>query len=99
MWQLIDFIHRFGLIELFLIFFVLINLLTFLLYFIDKRRAIKNKHRISERTLLLFTIFLGGIGAVVGMYLLKHKTRKIKFKITACLGLIITASVLVVLLA
>ena len=89
MWRIINFIQRFGLIELFLIFFIGINILTFLLYGIDKRRAIKNKWRISEGTLISFTLMLGGIGALFGIYALRHKTKKLKFKIALTTGLII----------
>jgi len=88
--QFINFVHIFGLINLFLILFFLINLFTFALYGIDKGRAAKNKWRIPERVLLFFTWMLGGIGALFGMYLLRHKTRKLKFKISLVAGLIIT---------
>ena len=89
MWRIINFIHRFGLIELFLISFVLVNALTFLLCYLDKRRAIQNRYRISEKTLIFFTVALGGLGALFGMYLLKHKTRKTQFKLTVAIGVII----------
>ncbi|MCL2563313.1 MAG: DUF1294 domain-containing protein [Oscillospiraceae bacterium] len=89
MQPIINLILRFGIIELFLVFFAAVNLLTFSLYAIDKRKAIKNKHRISERTLLFFTIAGGGIGALLGMCLARHKTRKIKFKFAVTLGMLI----------
>ena len=82
-------IVRVGIIELFLIFFALINLLTFLLYVIDKRKAVTNKWRISEGVLLFFTIACGGIGALLGMRLARHKTKKGKFKFAVTVGLII----------
>ena len=68
---------------------MLVNVLTFALYALDKRRAIKNKWRISERTLILFTLACGGIGACLGMYGLRHKKNKLKFKISVVIGLII----------
>ena len=89
MWTIIHFIHNFGLIELFLLFFVLVNVVTFSLYFIDKRRAVKNQHRIGERTLVFFTIFFGGLGAAAGMFLFRHKTQKVKFKIIVAIGVVI----------
>jgi len=89
MWRIIHFIEQFGLIQLFLIGFISINIITFLLYFSDKRRAIQNRRRISESTLTFFTIVLGGFGALFGMFLLRHKTRKFKFKLTVALGVII----------
>jgi len=57
---------------------------------LDKRKAVKGKRRISEKTLLFFTIACGGIGALFGMCFLNHKTRKGKFKIVVAIGLIIT---------
>lgn len=86
---IINLILRFGIIELFSVFFVLINVFTFLLYVMDKRKAVKNKRRISEGALIFFTIACGGIGALLGMCFAKHKTRKRKFKIAAVIGLVI----------
>jgi len=71
------------------IFLVLINLFTLSLYVIDKRKSIKGKWRISEKVLIFFTLAFGGIGAVLGMRLARHKTQKMKFKIAAIFGLII----------
>jgi len=79
----------FGIIELFVIFFALANIFTFFLYLIDKRKAIKNKWRISEKVLIFFTLALGGIGAILGMCLAKHKTKSKKFRFVAVVGLII----------
>jgi len=56
---------------------------------IDKRRAVKNGRRISERTLAFFTLICGGIGALLGMCLLRHKTKKMKFRVLTALGLIV----------
>jgi len=78
-----------GIIELFSIFFVSINILAFLLYMVDKRRAGKGLQRISERTLIFFTLACGGVGAFLGMCFLRHKTRKLKFKVAVAIGLIV----------
>ena len=80
---------NFGVIELFLIYFAVVNVFTFLLYVIDKRRAVKDRRRIRERTLIFFTLICGGIGAFFGMWLARHKTRKGKFRFAVALGLII----------
>ena len=42
---------------------ILINVITFLLFGEDKKRARQNKYRIPERTLLLFAFFGGAFGA------------------------------------
>ena len=65
----------------------LANLLAFSLFANDKARARAGGRRIPERTLLLAALF-GGLGAVLGQRLLRHKTRKQPF--AAWLGLILT---------
>ena len=91
----LDTAHTFSLCTALLIFLLLVNLLTFILFALDKRSAIKNKWRISERTLILFTLFGGGIGACFGMYVLRHKTKKLKFQIASVLGLLIAVAALI----
>jgi len=48
---------------------------------LDKYKAEKGKWRISEKTLFIITALGGGIGTIAGMYLFRHKTRKLYFKI------------------
>ena len=57
------------------------NLIVFFLYGADKNTAKKGRWRISERSLLMAAFFMGGIGAVFGMFLFRHKTGHWKFKI------------------
>ena len=73
--------------ELFVFLFILANVLTFFLYAIDKLKAKKGARRISEKVLIFFTIAFGGIGALLGMCLLRHKTRKGKFRVAVVVGL------------
>ena len=68
---------------------VLMNIAAFITYGVDKRRAIKNRWRVPERTLLLLAALGGGIGALAGMLLFHHKTKHLRFQIlvplfTAC---------------
>lgn len=65
----------------FIVYFVSINIFTFIICAIDKWKAIYNKWRISEKVLLLFSLFGGCFGMVVAMLLFHHKTRKLKFKL------------------
>ena len=60
------------------IFFTL-NLLTFIIYGIDKLKAKKAKWRISEATLLLLAVIGGSIGAWLGLQVWRHKTQHKKF--------------------
>jgi uncharacterized membrane protein YsdA (DUF1294 family) len=57
-----------------------INVLTFLVYGIDKWKAKKGKWRVSEATLLLLTVIGGSIGALLGMKIWHHKTMHKKFR-------------------
>ena len=57
-----------------------LNLLTFVVYGIDKWKAVKGKWRIPEATLLILAAIGGRIGALLGMQIWHHKTRPLKFK-------------------
>ena len=56
-----------------------LNLLTFIIYGIDKFKAKKSKWRIPESTLLLLAVFGGSIGAWLGLQVWRHKTQHKKF--------------------
>lgn len=66
--------------HLLLSIYILINLIVFFLYGIDKWKAIHHKWRIPEAHLILASVF-GIFGAVLGMLLFRHKIRKPKFYI------------------
>jgi uncharacterized membrane protein YsdA (DUF1294 family) len=57
------------------------NVIVFCLYGHDKRlaKSPRKLHRISEKTLLLAAVFLGGAGAFAGMQVFRHKTHKRRF--------------------
>ena len=63
----------------FLLYLLLINVVAFLLMLVDKVKAKKNRWRIPERTLMLSAALGGSMGALLGMYTFRHKTRHIKF--------------------
>ncbi len=63
------------------IYIFLINVLGFLLMYIDKQKAINNEWRISETSLLSLSIVGGSIGIYIGMNKFRHKTKHKKFKI------------------
>ncbi len=58
---------------------IVINVITFLVYGIDKWKAKQGSWRISETTLLLLAIIGGSIGALLGMQVWHHKTMHLKF--------------------
>lgn len=59
----------------------LINLVSFVLYGVDKRRARRGRWRIPESALILVAVIGGSVGALGGMYLFRHKTRKPRFAV------------------
>ena len=63
----------------FLLYLLLINAAAFLLMLIDKQKARKNRWRIPERTLIGSALLGGSVGALLGMYTFRHKTRHLKF--------------------
>ena len=65
------------------------NLIVFLIYGLDKLKAIKKYRRISELTLVFCALLIGGLGAVIGMIIFNHKTKKPKFRFFAPLSLFI----------
>lgn len=64
-----------------LIYLLLINIISFIFYGIDKFLSINRRYRISEFVLLCFGFIGGIIGSIFGMKIFNHKTKKIKFKI------------------
>ncbi|MFR8234310.1 MAG: DUF1294 domain-containing protein [Clostridia bacterium] len=62
-----------------IIYLIIINILGFLLMFIDKQKAKKGAWRIPEKTLFIVTTLGGGIGTIAGMYIFRHKTQKLNF--------------------
>ena len=60
-------------------YLIIINVISFLFYGIDKLLAIFNKHRIREVFLHILSLFGGCLGSIEGMLLFRHKTRKKRF--------------------
>ena len=62
-------------------YLVLVNACAFALMLADKQKARKGAWRIPEATLIGIAVLGGSIGAIAGMYLFRHKTRHLKFKL------------------
>lgn len=69
-----------GALPVFLLFLALLNLVTFLVYGMDKYKARQDLPRIAERTLLLLAVLGGSLGALLGMHIFHHKTRHWYFR-------------------
>ena len=64
-----------------ILYFIIINIIGFLIMYIDKQKAKKGKWRIPEKTIYIITVLGGGIGTISGMYAFRHKTQKLHFTI------------------
>lgn len=64
-----------------LIYLLSVNIISFIMFGIDKWRAKKHQWRISENLLMLISFIGGATGAVIGMVIFKHKLSKKKFYI------------------
>ncbi len=60
---------------------LLINLITFAVYGYDKSCARRGAWRVPEMRLLLLAAVGGSVGALLAMFLFRHKTKHLKFTI------------------
>ena len=67
--------------KLLLVYLLIINAAAFALMLADKWKAKKNRWRIPEATLMGVAALGGSIGALAGMYLVRHKTQHPKFTV------------------
>ena len=61
------------------IYFAAMNILAFAAMGRDKRRAERGERRTPEATLLSLAVLGGSAGALLGMLLFRHKTKKSAF--------------------
>lgn len=62
-------------------YLLIVNVLGFVLMFVDKKRAQNNQWRIKEATLFLTAAIGGSIGSMLGMKVFRHKTKHLSFLI------------------
>lgn len=62
------------------IWLIIINIITFAVFGIDKKKAIDGKFRIKELTLFVLSLLGGSLGGLIAMHTFHHKTRKWYFK-------------------
>ena len=65
----------------FIIYIIVINIFGIVIMKIDKEKAKNGKYRISEKSLFIIAILLGGVGIYSGMYMFRHKTKHVKFTV------------------
>lgn len=64
-----------------ILYFIIINIIGFGIMALDKFKAQKGFWRTPEKTLFTITLLGGGFGTIAGMYIFRHKTKKLKFTI------------------
>jgi len=80
------------------IWLILMSILSFLQFFLDKRYAAqRGRRRIRERTLLFCALIGGAPGAFLGMHLFRHKTQKKQFLIALPCLLLMHVGILLLL--
>ena len=63
------------------IYFIIINIISFLFFMIDKIKAKYHLWRIPEKVLFILSFIGGGIGSLISMKTFHHKTKKMEFQI------------------
>lgn len=64
-----------------LLYILVVNILTYILMWLDKQKARKNQYRIPERTFFLLSILGGAVGTLIGMRTFRHKTKHPRFTV------------------
>lgn len=84
--------------EIFIPYVLILNLIGFIIMFIDKKKAVHRKWRISETTLIVISILGGSIGMLLGMHCFRHKTKHKKFTLGVPTILIVQLGIITFLL-
>ncbi|MCR5213520.1 MAG: DUF1294 domain-containing protein [Eubacterium sp.] len=79
-------------------YLIIINIIAFIIYGIDKKRAEKDEYRIPESRLILVAVLGGVYGAGLGMLVFRHKIRKPKFYISVPILLVLNLLCIVFIL-
>lgn len=64
---------------MFLKIICIMNIITLIVFSVDKIASINKTSRVSEEVLLILSIIGGAIGGSIGMLLFHHKTNKKRF--------------------
>ena len=64
------------------IYLLIINAVTFFVYLLDKHNAKKKLYRVSEKNLIVLVLVGGSAGALLAMYILRHKTKHLFFTLS-----------------
>lgn len=78
-----------------ILYFIGVNLVSFVLMLVDKRKAVKQQYRIPERTLWALAVLGGALGIYLGMQKFRHKTKHTSFVVGMPLLLLVNIASLV----
>ena len=78
-----------------ILYLIIINIITFFLYGVDKWKAKQAWWRIPESVLLGMAAIGGSVGAWLGMQVWRHKTQHAKFRYGVPIILIVQVAMLV----
>ncbi len=81
--------------KFFLLYLLIVNAAAFVLMLADKYKARKHLWRIPEAALIMSAVLGGSIGALAGMYLVRHKTKHPKF--TVGIPVILAAQIILII--
>lgn len=76
-------------LKVYIIWLIVVNAITIICYYVDKQNAINHRYRIKESVLLGLTILGGSLGALIGLYFIRHKNKHWYFVFITYVSLII----------
>ncbi len=75
-------------------YLIIINIIAFILFAIDKYKSIKKSYRISEKTFFIISLLGGFLGLIISGQLFRHKTKKMIFNVIYVISIIIWSIIL-----
>ena len=85
--------------EAVLLVLAVLNIASFAMFGIDKQRARRGARRISENALLVSALVSGTIGAWAGVFVFRHKTRKVSFLLPLAAASLVDLAIVYLLVA
>ncbi len=96
-----NFVENFFQLPLFtqiiILYLIVINIITFFYFGIDKLKSQFDQWRVKEKTLWILTLIGGSAGALGGMFFFRHKTQKHSFQAVIILILLVQVSLIMLL--
>ena len=77
------------------VIYIFINIFTFAAFGLDKRKGLKGRCRISEKTLLTLCLLMGAAGGWAGMKFFHHKSAKWYFAFTVPVMMVLQLAAMV----